>query len=387
MKLKLFTLAIILINYSTMIIAEQSFYSGTIVGAQYSKVKPKIKNLDYYESLVGKEKITRKSIKNTKSRDLAYLAISVKMEVGRTLSTHDYFVMGDGMPFACAAIQIGALPFDASYQEIDIENPEKVYTLLFVVDSWFKMYKFQLIFRHAFEGTDQKKIIVKAKRLRGALANLSGEKPPVAEVAKPAPVIVKPVVAEVAKPAPVIVKPVVVKPVKVELLDINKATTQQLKDIGVSGFIANEIVSRRSKGQYSDMKNLLERFNDASSCKPALKKLDGKIIFNAIINKNSSSDNVAGKLNINNYPTRKEAKLLNIPYYLIGEFIRYMKKENKKFSSFDEFIKAKSEYEIERLKKRKIEKNEDEEWLNSRLRNAKRANDKIKKEKDKFIFE
>ena len=92
-----------------MIIAEQSFYSGTIVGAQYSKVKPEIKNLDYYESLVGKEKVTRKSIKDTKARDLGYLAISVKMEVGRTLSTHDYFVMGDGMPFACAAIQIGAL--------------------------------------------------------------------------------------------------------------------------------------------------------------------------------------------------------------------------------------------------------------------------------------
>ncbi len=380
MKLKLFTLAIILINYSTLIAGEQSFYSGTIIGAQYSKVKPEIKNLDYYESLVGKEKVTRKSIKETKSRDLAYLAISVKMELGRSLSTHDYFVMGDGMPFACAAIQIGALPYDASYKEIDIENPEKIYTLLFIVDSWFKKYDFQIVFRHAFNAKNQKKIIVKAERLRGALANLSGEKAPVVEIAKTEPVIVKSVVAEVAKP-----KSVVVKSVKVQLLDINKATTQQLKDIGVSGFIAGEIVSRRSKGQYSDMKSLLDRFNDASSCKPALKKLDGKLIFNVIANSviKSSSGMVDGKINPRT-ATVNEIKALNIrgPSYIQG--FQRVKSKYTDFESFISEIRKNNKNWKESFAKRK---NKDAAWLNNEIKAMEKLIKNWRENKDKFIFE
>ncbi len=384
MKLKLFTLAIILINYSTLIAEEQSFYSGTIIGAQYSKMKPEIKNLDYYESLVGKEKVTRKSIKATKSRDLAYLAISVKMELGRTLSTHDYFVMGDGMPFACAAIQIGALPFDASYKEIDIENPEKIYTLLFIVDSWFKIYDFQIVFRHAFDAKNQKKIIVKAERLRGVLANLSGEKPPVVEVVKPEPVIEAPVVVEVAKP-----EPVVVKPVKVELLDINKATSQQLKDIGVSGFVAGEIVSRRSKGDYSDMKNLLARFNDASSCKPALKKLDGKIVFNLTkIKTETKTATVEGKVNINNYPSRSQLKEVDlIASHILSGFIKKVKKNKEKFNNFEDFISKMRISEKATKESFARRKNKDAAYIENEMEKFDKYAEKWEEQKDKFIFE
>ncbi len=389
MKLKLFTLAIILINYTTIIAGEQSFYSGTIIGAQYSKMKPEIKNLDYYESLVGKEKVTRKSIKETKSRDLAYLAISVKMELGRTLSTHDYFVMGDGMPFACAAIQVGALPFDASYQEIDIENPEKIYTLLFVVDSWFKKYDFQIVFRHAFNAKNQKKIIVKSERLRGALINLSGEKLPVAEVAKPEAVIAKPVVAQIAKPVvaqiakPVvaqIAKPVVVEPVKIEPLDINKATSQQLKDIGVSGFIAGEIVSRRSKGQYSDMKSLLDRFSDATSCQPALKELDGKIIFN--VTAVNSTGNTTGKINPNT-ATKDEMKKIKIK---LPNTIFSAQKAKLNYTNFEDFISKIRVWQNNSRQDFGKRKNKDDAWFEKQIKGFEKTIENWKENKDKFTF-
>ncbi len=374
MKIKLFTLAIILINYSTMIAKEQSFYSGTIVGAQYSKMKPEIKNLDYYESLVGKGKVTRKSIKNTKIYDLAYLAISVKMEYGRSLSTHDYFVIGNGIPYACAAIQIGALPFDASYQEIDISNPEKIYTLLFVVDYYYP--KFNLIFRHAFDGKNQKKIIVKAERLRGALTNLSGEKAPVAEVAKPEPVIAKPAVAEVAKPEPVVVA------VKVELLDINKATTEELKNIGVSGFIAGEIVSKRSEGQYSDMQSLLDRFSDVASCQPILKKLEGKLIFN-VTKTESSTSNSDGKINLNT-ATRDEMRSLKISG---NNEILKGKKAGLKFNNFNDFISKMRIWKKKSLEDFAKSKNKDADYIEKGMKRFEGSVKKWEKQKDMFIFE
>ncbi len=362
-----------------------NFYSGKIIGSQYSKIKPEIKNLEYYESIVNAEsKIKRKSIKNTDKSELAYLAVSIKLEPGRSLSTHDYIVIADKMAFACMAIQVGAMPFDATDRIIDFENPNKIYTLLFAMDSFFKSYKFTILFRHAFDFKGQEQIVFKPKTLGYTpLANLSGEKPPVAEIAKPEP---KPEpVAEIAKPE---TKPTPVAEVaKPVLLDINKATSAELQKIGATSFIAGQIVSRRAKGEYSNMQNLLDRFNDAASCQPALKELDGKIVFNATVTVSTSTSSVSdGKMNINNYPTREDAKSFKIPYYLIGYFIRYIKKENKKFSNFDEFLKAKEVYYINQKTEYAKTNNKDEKWLNSKLKLIKNDNKKLEKYKDKFSF-
>jgi len=98
------------------------FRSGKILAAELSTSKPEIANED---SLAFPLPFARR----------IYAEMVVKAAPGRGLSIHDYSLLAYGRGYPCIALRSGDAGYDARVWEVKRADPNRKYTLLFVLDA------------------------------------------------------------------------------------------------------------------------------------------------------------------------------------------------------------------------------------------------------------
>ena len=98
------------------------FRLGDILNAEISRNKVNINNLKTIDY-------------DFKFKHYAYAILVFKLYKGRSISTYDFILKLNGKEYKCIAVRTGDQVFDTKKWQFTETSPDKIYSLLFIVDS------------------------------------------------------------------------------------------------------------------------------------------------------------------------------------------------------------------------------------------------------------
>ncbi|HBC89596.1 MAG TPA: hypothetical protein DCZ94_21880 [Lentisphaeria bacterium] len=142
------------------------FHSGTILAAEIMPDNPSspvvVKNVSPYEPL------------SRMTSDVAYVAVTVKLDSGRTLSIYDYVLVNKKKDeFKCIAVREGDNDYDYNKWELLNTAPDRIYTLLFKVQLPAFNEKLEFVLRFTLGKNKSDELLVPLVKVDGPFTSPS----------------------------------------------------------------------------------------------------------------------------------------------------------------------------------------------------------------------